>query len=152
MSYTHHAEANKVVDRPMHQVFARLDDLVWQSAVRHSGRISLSTVQVDERMGRKVGSLNMLEARFFGMRLVREEVVIERVPPARKRWITVGEPRMLVIGSYRMGFDLASVHGGTRVTVVMDYNLPSRGLGIIIGRLFSRAYANSRTREVLARA
>ena len=136
----------------MHQVFARLDDLVWQTAVRHSGRISLATVQVDERLGRKIGSQNTLERKFFGVELIREEVVIERTPPVRKRWVTVGEPRLLVIGAYRMGFDLVQVQGGTRVTVLIDYNPPTRGLGAVVGRIFGGLYARWRTREVLARA
>lgn len=46
-----------------------------------------------------------LTGRAFGVQLSVEEVVFERVPPKRKAWVTTGQPNLLVIGHYRMGFE-----------------------------------------------
>ena len=44
-----------------------------------------------------------MNGRILGLKLSLDEVVTERDPPARKVWETVGVPRLLVIGPYRMG-------------------------------------------------
>jgi hypothetical protein len=75
------------------------------------GRLHL---QLDERAGRAVGSRIRLEGRVFGVRLALEEVVTEHAPPTRKVWVTVGTPRLLVIGRYRMGFALVPASAGAR--------------------------------------
>ena len=35
-----------------------------------------------------------------------EEIVTARQPPLRKVWRTIGVPRLLVIGEYRMGIEI----------------------------------------------
>ena len=57
--------------------------------------------------------------------LALEEVVTERAPPRRKVWETIGQPKLFVIGSYRMGFEIE----------------PEAPPGRSLGRLFSRYYA-----------
>jgi hypothetical protein len=58
----------------------------------------------------------------------------------RKVWQTVGTPRLLVIGPYRMGFSLVPIEDSdpnsnrsTHLTVSIDYALPVRGLPRILG-------------------
>jgi hypothetical protein len=70
-----------------------------------------------------------------------DEVVAERIPPKRKVWRTVGSPRLLIIGWYEMGFELKPRTSGTELCVWIDYELPSRGVGRSLGRLFSTFYA-----------
>lgn len=65
----------------------------------------------------------------FGVHVALDEVMTERNPPTRKVWRTVGETRLIVVGHYTMGFDLAAAAGGTRVTVWIDYALPTSGIG-----------------------
>ena len=53
--------------------------------------------------------------------------MVVRDPPHRKVWRTTGEPRLLVIGGYEMGFAITEEGAGSRLSVWIDYALPSRG-------------------------
>ena len=69
------------------------------------------TLSLDEQAGRSLGSHIRLQGRVLGVQLSLEEVVTEHTPPTRKVWMTVGTPRLLVIGPYRMGFVLVPAIG-----------------------------------------
>lgn len=49
-------------------------------------------------------------------------------------------PRLLVVGAYRMGFDIESRPGGSRLRVFIDYALPERmrWLGWLLGAYYAR--------------
>ena len=104
-------------------------------------------VEVDALQGQAVGSLIRVTGRVLGVNLVVDEVVTERVPPLRKTWETRGEPRLLVIGSYRMGFTISPQGDRSRLVVFIDYQLPPRGFSHWLGLLFGRAYAAWCTRR-----
>ena len=72
----------------------------------------------------------------------------EHEPPLRKTWQTQGEPRLLVIGAYRMGFTITPLASGSRLLVFIDYKLPARGLAHGLGRLLGPAYAAWCTRRM----
>lgn len=82
---------------------------------------------LDAQQGHSVGSHIVLKGRVFGIQLYLDEVVITRDPPLKKTWETVGEPRLLVIGSYRMGFNLTPDGTKAQLRVAIDYDLPTRG-------------------------
>ena len=86
--------------------------------------------------------------RVLGLDLAVDEVVTERVPPLRKTWETRGEPRLLVIGSYRMGFTVSARGDRSRLVVFIDYRLPPRGFAHGLGWIFGRAYAAWCTRRM----
>lgn len=109
-------------------------------------------VETDVLQGQAVGSVIRVIGRVLGMNLVVEEVVTERAPPLRKTWETRGEPRLLVIGSYRMGFTISPEGDRSRLTVFIDYQLPPRGVAHGLGLLFGRAYAAWCTRRMAADA
>jgi hypothetical protein len=116
-------------------------------------------LDLDERAGRAVGSRIRLEGRILGVRLALEEMVTEHAPPTRKVWVTVGTPRLLVIGPYRMGFALvpagAGASGGAdavTLTVFIDYALPDRGLSRLLGRLLGHWYARWCTERMVTDA
>ena len=69
------------------------------------------------------------------------ETVVERMPPRRKVWQTVGTPRLLLIGPYRMGFDVAPLPDGSLLRVFIDYDLPGTFLGRWLGKVFGHADA-----------
>lgn len=106
-------------------------------------------VELDQQGGRAVGSHIRLEGRVLGIRLELDEVVTEYTPPSHKMWETVGAPRLLVIGPYRMGFTLVpddlgptgSTSEQVVLTVFIDYALPDRGVSRLLGRLFGSWYA-----------
>jgi hypothetical protein len=152
-AFPYHAESRGRLQAPAGRVFAHLDDHTRLSAhmSRRSWRMGWGRMDLhlDERAGRAVGSRIRLEGRILGLWLALEEVVTEHAPPTRKVWATVGTPRLLVIGPYRMGFALVPVAaGGTgdgadaaTLTVFIDYALPDRGLSRLLGRLFGHRYA-----------
>ena len=111
--YTHHhrTEVNVAVDTS--KLFACLDD--HRRLAGHMEKPSLmmagATMQVgmDALKGQAVGSVIRITGRVLGLNLAVDEVVTERVPPLRKTWETRGEPRLLVIGSYRIGWGSPSL-------------------------------------------
>jgi hypothetical protein len=74
----------------------------------------------------------------MGVVLSLEEVVTERKPPFQKAWETV-DAKLLVIGPYRLGFELTP-HGTTsKLRVFIDYDLSEKHRWL--GRLFGKMYA-----------
>jgi hypothetical protein len=144
MSPRHHSATVSVAAAPA-DVFGFLDEHARLAA--HMGKKSLAmgggsmALELDEGRGRVVGSRIRLAGRAFGIHLGVDEVVTEHSPPSRKAWETVGEPRLLVIGAYRMGFIIDEVSPGSRLTVYIDYELPRSAPSRWLGRLLGRAYA-----------
>ena len=154
--YTHHhrTEVNVAVDTS--KLFACLDD--HRRLAGHMEKPSLmmagATMQVgmDALKGQAVGSVIRITGRVLGLNLAVDEVVTERVPPLRKTWETRGEPRLLVIGSYRMGFSITPLQDGSRLAVFIDYQLPLHGVSRLLALLFGRTYAAWCTRRMTADA
>ena len=59
----------------------------------------------DESRGQAVGSHVRMTGRILGLDLFVEEIVRVREPLRRKKWETIGTPRLLVIGGYSLGFE-----------------------------------------------
>ena len=87
---------------------------------------STMQTELDEGRGQAVGSHIRMSGRILGVDLFLDEVVLQREPPRYKVWETVGVPRLLVINSYRLGFDIASLPQAVTLRVFIGYNLPSR--------------------------
>ncbi len=67
-------------------------------------------------------------------------------------WETIGEPRLLVIGAYRMGFAISPHAPGSRLVVSIDYRLPASGIERVLGWLLGRVYAAWCTQRMVADA
>jgi hypothetical protein len=151
---TRHYESAGTVHAPPDELFAHLDD-----HARLSGHMEKSSwmmagarmrLELDEGAGRRVGSRLTLSGRVLGVRLWVEEVVTDREPPRRKAWETVGAPRLLVIGDYRMGFELAPRDAAaSEIRVFIDYALPATGVARWLGRLMGDWYARWCTRRMV---
>ena len=144
--FSDHFEARALVASPADRLFAYADD-----PARFSSHMSESSwmmggsrmqIELDAGRGQTVGSRIRLSGRVFGLALSVEEIVPERVPPQRKVWQTTGSPKLLVIGHYRMGFEIASKENGSLLRVYIDYSLPenapARWLGFLLGRYYAR--------------
>src|SRR6185503_6430544 len=107
------------------------------------------TTEFDEGRGQRLGSRIRLAGRVFGIELSVEEVVTERDPPLRKVWETIGTPRLLVIGHYRMGFELVAQGTGSTLRVFIYYALPERAPARWLGRLLGRRYARWCTQRMV---
>lgn len=140
-----HYETTTVVTAPPEQVFRFADEqtqlsshMSESSPMMGGGRMQ---VEMDEGGGHRVGSHIRLSGRAFGIPLAVEEVVIERSAPWRKVWATIGQPALIVIGHYRMGFEVAPHQSGASLRVFIDYALPEGSMSRLAGTLFSGYYA-----------
>jgi hypothetical protein len=143
---THHHESSAIVAASVDRVFAHVDDharlsshMSESSWMMAGGRMA---IEFDKGRGRELGSRIRLVGRVLGLELVVEEVVTERSPPRRKVWETTGSPRLLVIGHYRMGFELSARGNDSLLRVFIDYALrekaPARWLGRLAGGYYAR--------------
>jgi len=105
-------------------------------------------VEVDGLGGRATGSHIKLSGKVFGMLLFLDEVVTQRDPPILKRWETVGAPRLLVIGAYRMGIEISPDNHTSRLKVFIDYELPAKWWMRWLGWLFAGTYAKWCVRQM----
>lgn len=100
------------------------------------GRMVTST---DEGHGQRIGSHIRMTGKVFGISIFLDEVVTDHNPPYTKTWETVGNPRLLVIGHYKMGFEITPQGKHSSLRVFIDYDLPSSNTWL--GRLFGGIYA-----------
>jgi hypothetical protein len=149
-------ESSAAVEAPAADVFAYLDDhrrlashMSKPSLLMGGGQMALS---LDNGRGQQVGSLIKLAGRVWGMQLSVEETVTERNPPFNKAWETIGSPRLLVVGPYRMGFQVTPELAGSRARVFIEYALPKGLLSGWLGRLLGRYYAEWCTERMVADA
>jgi hypothetical protein len=89
-----------------------------------------------------------MNGQVMGIRLSLEEVVVEREPPLRKAWETV-DARLLVIGQYRLGFELEPGSDACKLRVFIDYDWPKRGLGRFAAALCAKSYARWCTQQMI---
>ena len=150
---THRDETSAVVPASVERVFAHVDDhqqlsshMSESSWMMGGGRMQ---VEFDEGRGRKVGSRIRLAGRILGVGLSVEEIVTERNPPQRKVWETMGSPKLLVIGDYRMGFELTPRGKDSLLRVFIQYALPPTAPARWLGRLFGGYYAKWCTRRMV---
>jgi hypothetical protein len=141
-----HFEARALIAAPRSKVFEFLDD--HMRLVSHMSKSSWTmgggrmVLDADSGEARAVGSKLRLSGRAFGIRLQVEEVIAERSPPQRKVWETAGAPRLMVIGNYKLGFELLPADDGTVARIFIDYDLPtgffSRLLGIALAGMYAK--------------
>ncbi len=144
-SYSHAYQSIEVVSASPEALFAYADDHARLSS-HMSKRSSMMaggsmTIECDSANGKAIGSKIALHGTVLGLSLEVQERVTERQPPLRKVWQTEGEPRLLVIGPYQMGFELTPVEHSTSLRVFIEYSLPKSGWGRVLGVLFAGLYA-----------
>ena len=107
------------------------------SAMMLGSRMEIST---DDGGGRTVGSRVRMSGRVLGIRLSLEEVVVEREPPTRKAWDTL-QARLVVIGPYRLGFELTPRNEKCDLRVFIDYDWPQATLARCLAAVLAKRYA-----------
>ncbi len=141
----YHFESSVEVSAPAAAVFSNMDDQSRSSA--HMSRSSWMmagsrmAIELDASGGRAVGAIIRLRGRVLGIPLSVEEIVTERNPPLRKVWETTGTPNLLVIGSYRMGYEITPKGRASVLRVFIDYSLPDGPFSGLLGGLFGNFYA-----------
>jgi hypothetical protein len=151
-----HYESSAIVAASAEQIFAHLDDhrrlsthMSRSSWMMGRGRM---TLELDESGGHKIGSRIRLAGTVLGVALSVEEVVSEHRSPRRKVWETIGTPRLLVVGAYRMGFELTPRGEHAELRVFIDYELPAGLMTRWLGRLLGPVYAKWCTEQMVADA
>lgn len=148
-----HYEETVLVSASPADIFAYADDhtrfsshMNQSSWMMGGGRMK---TKVDEGRGQIVGSHITMSGKVFGINLFLDEVVTQHEPPNRKVWETVGSPKLLVIGSYQLGFELTSLRSGTNFKVFIDYELPKSLSTRWVGYLFGSMYAKWCVRRMI---
>lgn len=147
-----HHETCREIAASAEALFAYLDD-----HDRLSGHMSQSSwmmagsrmeIVLDALKGQAVGSRMILRGRVLGIPLFVEEAVTDRTPPTRKVWQTLGTPRLIVIGPYRMGFEITPQGAISHVRIFIDYALPDSGPGRWLGSGLGPFYARWCTEQM----
>jgi hypothetical protein len=149
---TFHCETTATLEARAEDVFDYLDDhrriaahMSDSSWMMAGSRMAL---ELDASQGRAVGAKVRLSGRALGIALAVEEVVTERNPPLSKAWETTGRPQLLVIGPYRMGYQVTPLGASSRLRVFIDYAPPDGPVSRRLGSLFGRTYARWCTRRM----
>ena len=136
------------------ELFAYLDEhsqlsthMTRRSWMMGGGKMAITT---DDGRFQRVGSRLRLAGRVFGWNLFLEEEITDYRPPQMKVWCTIGSPRLLIIGQYRMGFEITANSVGSRLRVFLDYDLPSGFVTHFLGRLLAPMYAKWCVRNMVA--
>jgi hypothetical protein len=145
MHYRCHNEVTAHVATAPETLFDYLDDherlgahMTKPSMMMMGGRMSY---EFDAQKARAIGSVIRMGGAFLGLELFAEEVVAARQPPTLKIWETRGEPKLIIIGSYRMGFEIEEAGQGAEVCVFIDYNYSDSVVGRLLGFLLAPMYA-----------
>ena len=149
-------ENSVVVDTPIDQVFAYLDDpkrlashmeeSSWMMAGSHM------KFDLDEKGGREIGSKITMTGKILGIPLLLNEVIHERTPPNRKTWKTSGPQKLIILDQYTMGFELQPIAEKTSLRVFIDYSIPQSGLFRLLGLLLGGYYARWCTEKMVTDA
>lgn len=146
----HHRE-NILINASSQEIFAYVDD-----HHRFSSHMSKSSwmmggskmhIMVDADNGQKVGSHIRMNGKVFGLKLYLDEVVTQREPPSVKRWETVGDLQLFVIGHYRMSIEIKPHENQSLVSISIEYNLPTTH--VLLGDLFGGMYAKWCVRQMI---
>jgi hypothetical protein len=126
------------------EVFADLDDIqkltrhmLKPSAAMFGSRLELIVDKSRAGVGERYG----WRGRVLGLPITIDEEVTLYDPPREKRWCTVGTPQLIVHSRYCVSFALRKADGGTRTTLRLEYDLPTRGWRALVGRLLGHSYA-----------
>lgn len=142
--YERHYEDSSIVPAGAAEIFAFIDDHV--RVMSHMNKPSLmmgggrGDISFDDEHGRKVGSHIRMSGKAFGVTVFVDEVITRYESPRIKIWETVGTPKLLVIGHYRMKVEIEPQENGSLLRLSIDYNLPKTNawLGKLLGRYYAK--------------
>jgi hypothetical protein len=138
-------ETNVDVSATPGELFDYLDDQAHLgSHMKNPSKMMMGgsmTYEFDEASGRAVGSVIKMDGSILGFRLFVEEVVTEHQRPTRKIWETRGQPRILIMGAYRMGFEITPTGARSNLRVFIRYDRPPSLTGRLLSPIFAPIYA-----------
>ena len=142
-NYERHYKNSVSVPAEAIKLFAFIDDHARLSShmnksswMMGGGKMETS---IDAGHGQTIGSHIRMGGKVFGISIFLDEIVTFREAPRLKIWKTVGTPKLLVIGDYRMKAEIEPQEDGSLLCVSIDYNLPTKN--VWLGKLFGGYYA-----------
>jgi hypothetical protein len=138
-------EQTVVVPAPPARVFAWLDDP--RNTGWHMSRPSFAMLGGALRVERLsttdtgVGATYRSWGRVLGLRIDFTTTVVRWVADQEKVWRTIGDPRLIVLGHFEMRFGVEPVNEGTRLTMALEYELPPKSVGRLLGWALAAPYA-----------
>jgi len=149
--YKRHHQDSKLIPADAMEVFVFIDDHTRLSSHMNKSSWMMGGGRVDTLVdaghGQEVGSHIRMNGKAFGIRLFLDEVVTYREPPRLKIWETVGTPKLLIIGNYRMKAEIEPRESRSLLNVAIDYDLPMTN--VWLGKLFSGIYAKWCVRQMI---
>jgi hypothetical protein len=131
MGFEFHHHVSGLVTAAPQVLFDHLDDPHHLASHMESGSSAMlgasMSVETDTLHGKAIGSVIRMRGRMLGFKLFLVEAVTSRDPPYLKEWTTVGKPRLLVIGGYRMGFRIEDAGPASRLTVLSTMTCRAAG-------------------------
>ena len=132
---------------PVETVFAHVDDirnLGWHMTGRSSMAMMGSRLRLeilsDQPTG--LGATYRYSGAMMGLSIDFSESVTKYVPPREKVWRTIGEPRLVIIGSYEMRVTVEPLSpSSSRLTISIIYELPRSGFWRIVGLVLAGSYS-----------
>jgi hypothetical protein len=110
------------------------------------------SIETDSAGGRAVGSHIRLGGHVLGLALNVECIVTQREPARFKAWQTVGTPRLLVIGPYRMSVAIEPMNRrASCVIIAIDYALPPNRIWRWFGPTYARWWVRQMSRDLVHR-
>ena len=142
---SNHYEQSAIISAPPAEVFSYVDDHANFSSHMNKSSWMMGggkmETHVDVGKGKKVGSHIRMDGKVFGIEVSLDEVVTVHEPPLRKSWQTIGSPKLIVIGEYKMGLEVKPEDANSNLTVYIDYSLPESTKTRWMGQLFGGMYA-----------
>lgn len=152
---TKHLSNQIIVQASPAEVFSRLDDMteigkhMTESSMPLMGsKLKFAILSPNET---DIGATYRYYGKIMGLTLDITEVVRRYKLNEEKFWETIGEPKIIIMSHYVLGFQLKPTTGGTQATFSIDYEIPQRGLGKVLGILLSNWYAHWCLRMMLDR-
>lgn len=152
---TKHLSSQTIVQASPTEVFGCLDDMheigkhMTESSMPLMGsklKFEILSPNVTD-----IGATYRYYGKIMGLPLDITEVVRSYKMNEEKYWETIGEPKIIIMSHYVLGFQLQPTAGGTQATFVIDYEIPQHGLSKILGLLLSNWYAHWCLRMMLDR-
>ena len=140
----HFEQAIDIKARPQ-DVFAFVDDIhhtgwhMEKSSMPMMGGKMEVEILSKNRTG--LGAAYRWTGRVLGMPIDFSETVVKYAKDKERVWRTIGEPKIIIIGHYEMGFKLTTIQRSTRLTIYISYELPKPLFGKFLGWLLSGWYS-----------
>jgi hypothetical protein len=98
-----------------------------------------------------IGATYRWFGKMMGMTIDFTQTVSKWVQGVEKEWKTNGDVKIIIMGWYRMFWNLKPVEGGTLATIGIDYSAPRewyfKVLSFLFGGMYSRWCLNSMLRD-----